>query len=111
MANKTQYPGMDPVSPEWDHLRQGTREQYSSGWTLIPGGHAQEFLHNLGEVPWMVSILQSETADGNFAIEAGSNATIVYMDEDSVVGTGDTTITVTSALSAGVDRYFLVRAM
>jgi len=194
---RTPFPGQAPVEPEVDHIREGTREQFESEWTLIPGGHSQEFQHGLGELPWVVSVMRSDVADGTFPksavgrelygrltfnpgsladgvgetsssitvtgaelgdfvqvsapydmqdilatgyvsadntveirlqnesintvnlasgvwtvkVTSVADATVLWTDEDGVVGSGTETVTVTSNLASGTDKFFQVRAM
>lgn len=111
MPNRVHYAGVEPINPEWDHLRQGTREQFESEWFIIPGGHSQEFQHDLGEVPWVCQVIMSDVATGTFPKDATADVTIVMADEDSTDGSGERKLTVTSDFSAGTDKYFKVRAM
>lgn len=83
-----------------EHLREGTREQYESGWVRVAAGADATFTHELGEIPWMVDVLQSEQSDGRAPIDGNANVTLT---KDS------STITLTNGY--GADAYFYVRAM
>jgi hypothetical protein len=91
---------------EIENLRQGTRSQYESPWTIIQGttsmpanGQIITFTHGLEEIPWMVDVMSSKESDGRKPIE-GANLTITK---------NETTLTVQNGNAA--DLYFKVRAM
>ncbi len=94
-----------------ENIRLGTRRQYTSPWTNIVDGETIEFAHGLGEVPWRVSVIRSESDNGRLPIEASANITIAYSDVDSTQGTETTHVKITNNFSDGVIRYFQVRAM
>jgi hypothetical protein len=91
-----------------EHLRIGTRDQYESEWVRIEGVDfvgTHEFTHGLGEIPWVVDVLQSTRSDGanpTPAIPGGTDVTVTKT---------ATTITVQNDDAATVDVYFQVRAM
>lgn len=77
----------------------GTRKQYESDWKFaVASGEAVTFTHDLGEIPWSVSIIQSATNDGARAV----TATATYTMTDSTVAVSNT---------GSDDAYFKVRAM
>jgi hypothetical protein len=82
-----------------EHLRQGTREQYESEWTLIVDTTSHTFTHNLGEVPWVVDVIGSKVDDGKNPVDRNADVTVVKDDEE---------ITITNNVTA--DEYFKVRA-
>lgn len=93
-----------------EHLRTGTREQFESGWISIPPGITREFIHSLGEVPWVVHVLRSETGDGTYPTEPpAADITVVRLDASSTRGSGDRALTVKN--NAASTYYFKVRAM
>jgi hypothetical protein len=85
-----------------ENLRLGTRQQYTSDWTVINDSETHTFTHNLGEIPWIVDVAYSEQDQGGLARDANSDVTVVKTSE---------TITCTSNFSAGRTYYFQVRAM
>lgn len=93
-----------------EHIRQGTVERYESAWTLVPASAAVEFRHNLGDMPWVVDVVYSDTSEGKYPRDASSLVTVTKADKDSSAGSGDTTLTVTAA-SATENYYYKVRAL
>ena len=90
-----------------EHIRQGTRQQFESAWVRIEGAvtvASHDFLHELGEVPWIVDVLLSGTADGG-------NPSPAIEGTDVTVTKDATNITVQNDNSTITDRYFKVRAM
>lgn len=84
-----------------EHLRKGTREQFESSWEVINPGADKSYSHGLGEIPWMVDVVQAEDAGGKSAtIAADATAT----------KTSDT-ITVTVAATATAGLFYKVRAL
>lgn len=98
MPNRPTFPGAE--DPTLEHLRLGTRDQYQSEWRSIANGASHAFTHELGELPWMVDVIRSETSDGKNPVDSNSDVTVAKT---------DTTITVTN--NFGSARYFRVRAM
>ena len=92
-----------------EHLRLGTRHQYDSGWLAIPAGLRRQFDHNLGEIPWSVSVIRSELETGSLPREASGDITLVYADLDGVAGSSEQSVSVTNNLA--IQNYFRVRAM
>lgn len=84
---------------EMESLRQGTREVFESGWTLINNGADKAFTHLLGEIPCVVDVIRSETADGVKPIDSNADVTVAK-----------TTTTITVTNNVGANRYFNVRA-
>jgi hypothetical protein len=110
----------DGFRPVYEHLRDGTREQYESGWTLVlgknttggtPESHTVQFDHNLGEIPWRVSVIRSIDSSGKFPDVPvdGTDYTLAYTDSDSKSGSGDNSLTITNDTTT--DYYFKVRAL
>jgi hypothetical protein len=100
------------LSEALDHYRQGTHEVYESAWTQIRHGSPTikaEFLHELGEVPMMVSVLVSDESDGRSPRDATSDMTVTFGDASATRSTETTTLTVEN--TSGGDLYFKVRAM
>jgi len=89
-------------SKEMENLRLGTRQQYTSEWTVINDGETHTFIHLLEEVPWVVSAVYSESAQGNLARDATSNVTLTKSRDN---------ITCLNGFSDAVMRYFQIRAM
>jgi hypothetical protein len=58
-----------PTTP----INRGTREQYESEWVEIFFGASHTFLHNLEEVPWVVSVQVTEQNDGSSRTADGKN--------------------------------------
>ena len=101
----------DKLQPAIEHLRQGTREQYESGWTKIVAAHEVAFEHNLGEIPWTVNVIRAISADGKFPqVAPATDYTVAYTDIDGKSGSGETHCTVTNN-STDTDYWFKVRAM
>ena len=93
-------PAFEGVNAEaLEHLRIGTRDQYESEWRQIDASRAHTFTHSLGEIPWIVDVLRSDSSDGKGAVVAAS----------FTVAKTDTSITITNSDSAL--HYFKVRAM
>jgi hypothetical protein len=96
---------------ELEHFRQGTREQYDSGWVAINPSSNWEFVHNLDEIPPVVQVQYSYGSDGANPRRAidGTEMTLVYGNADGDIETQTTTITVTNDLSEVL--YFRLFAM
>lgn len=97
----------DALRDDIDELREGTRDQYESGWEFIEADATAGvdepsvvFDHQLGEIPWVCSVIASQQEQGGDPIETS----------DLTVLTTETTITVknTSTLTS---YYVKVRAM
>ena len=106
----------DKMQPAMDHLRQGTREQYESGWVLVrgmngTGNHTVQFDHNLGEIPPNVSVIRSIDPEGKFpnVPVSGTDYTLAYSDSDSKSSSSEASLTITNDTTT--DYWFKVRAM
>jgi hypothetical protein len=107
MPTRSPFPGVRAPLDDVDHLRKGTRDQYTSRWVKILDGLSHEFLHELGEIPWTVSVNRSESDEGKQAVEATIGSGL-----DITITKTDTTITVTN--NTGIEdfsTYFQVRAL
>ena len=90
-------------SDEIENVRLGTREQWISDWASINDTETHTFNHPLDEIPWVVSVIYSETQQGYLARDATADVTVTKT---------DSAITVLNGI--GNDdflRYFQVRAM
>lgn len=108
----TKRSSIDPrdLLDAFEHLREGTREQFESDWVSIvePDGEdiAVTFTHRLGEIPWAVDVLQSDASDGSNPAEADLSAADMTVTKDAT----EITLTRSTSSTAG-DLYFKVRAL
>ena len=87
-----------------DYLRNGTRDQYESGWILILTGVTKDFTHGLSEIPWVVDLLFSFSS-------AGSMPKHAPFTPDSPFGITRDATKVSVLNASGENLYFQVRAM
>jgi hypothetical protein len=113
---------LEVLDENLEHIREGTREQYESEWLFFPSGARREVRHNLGEIPWVVSVVRSDDATGSvveraswetledpWAFGQSANVRIAYADIDGTTGSGINSLTLTNNMTTSV--YFKVRAM
>lgn len=97
-------PDYHALEDELQSLREGTREQFESDWTHLPPTGAEAFTvtftHLLGEIPWTVDVIRSESEDGSLPVTATT----------FTVAKTDTTITLAND-STDTAYYFKVRAL
>lgn len=115
MPRRPTFPDRDlpgGVTEAVEYLRRGTREQYESEWVLIRQNSSKEFIHDLDEVPWAVSVLRSDTLDGTKygTVAPATDYTLTYANSDGDKATIGRYITITNTVT-DTDYYFKVRAM
>lgn len=94
------YPNDPTLRDDMRSLRQGTRQQHESEWIFIPAGEARDVPHQLGEIPWAISVIASVVSDGKAPTTLPAGVT-TSMDT--------TNVTITNGSAANL--YFRVRAM
>jgi hypothetical protein len=107
MPYRTGFITGGPIEEKLEHLRQGTREQYESDWTLIESLGTHVFTHDLEEIPVVVDVIRSETSDGKAPVDTNAdfdNAPVKTSTSITVDVTGVGTVNGVS------DFYYKVRA-